>query len=80
MHNKCTFVALLTANLIKTKKLIARNAMEKKSMYYNIDQTKICRDHYKPSIGVMKLIKSVWAVIMIGESPISQPRIRRRMH
>lgn len=51
-------------------------------MYYNIDQTKIYREHYKPSpsSSVMRLIKSVWAVIMIGESPISQPRIRRRMH
>lgn len=54
--------------------------MEKKLMYHNIDQTKIYRDHYKPSTSVMRLIKSVWAVIMIGESPISQPRIRRRMH
>jgi len=54
--------------------------MEKKSMNYDVHRTKICRDHYKTSTGVLKLLKSVWAVIMIGETPITQAGSRRRIH
>ena len=54
--------------------------MEKKSMYYDVHNTKICRDHYRPSTGIIRLIKSVWTVLMIGESPITQSSSRRRRH
>jgi hypothetical protein len=54
--------------------------MERKSMYYDVHHTKICRDHYKPTTGILRLIKSVWTVLMIGESPINHSSVKRRIH
>jgi hypothetical protein len=54
--------------------------MEKKSMYYEIHNAKICRDHYRPSTGILKLLKNVWTVLMVGESPIGHSTMRRRRH
>jgi len=42
--------------------------MEKKSSYYEVNNPKICRDHYRAT-GLLKLIKNVWTVLIIGESP-----------
>lgn len=47
-------------------------------MHFDVNHTKICRDHYKPSTGILRLIKSVWTVIMIGESPIYHSAVRKR--
>jgi hypothetical protein len=51
-------------------------------MYYDVHNTKICRDHYRtsPSNGIVSLIKSVWTVLMIGESPITQTHVKKRRH
>jgi hypothetical protein len=54
--------------------------MEKKSMYFDVNNTKICRDHYRPSTGIIRLIKNVWTVLLIGESPINHPSSKRRIH
>ena len=54
--------------------------MAKKAMYYDVNSTKIHRDHYKAGTGILRLLKSVWTVIMIGESPISHSSTRRRIH
>ena len=54
--------------------------MQKKSMYYDVNNTKICRNHYKSSTGIFSLIKNIWAVLLIGESPINQPSNRRKIH
>ncbi len=54
--------------------------MEKKSMYYDVNHTKICRDHYKPGNSVLRLVKNVWTVLMVGSSPISHSPRKRRIH
>lgn len=77
MHNKLTHAFVSCGNPLKIGKPIR---MEKKSMYYDVNNTKICRDHYRPSAGILKLFKSVLAVIMIGESPITHSVVRRRRH
>ena len=52
--------------------------MQKKAMYYDVHRTKIFRDHYRPSTGLLRLVKSVWTVLIIGESPISPSSGKRR--
>ena len=47
--------------------------MQKKSMYYDVNNTKICRNHYKSSNGIFSLIKNIWTVLLVGESPINHP-------
>ena len=54
--------------------------MEKKSMYYDVNHTKICRDHYKAGNSVLRLVKNVWTVLMVGSSPISHSPRKRRIH
>lgn len=54
--------------------------MRKKSMYFDVNNAKICRNHYKTSNGFFSLIKNIWAVLLVGESPISHPSHKRRMH
>jgi hypothetical protein len=53
----------------------------KNPMYYDTHRTKICKEIYKPSPNLFRFIKSIWAVFMIGESPISKSAYsRRRIH
>lgn len=78
MHNKSTSFAVIAGNPLKP--CLNQSKMEKKSMYYDVHHTKICRDHYRPATGVKRLLKSVWAVIMIGESPINHSPLKRRIH
>ena len=54
--------------------------MQKKSMYYDVNNTKICRDHYKSSQSIFSLIKNIWTVLLVGESPINHPSNKRRLH
>ncbi len=55
--------------------------MNKNPMYYDTRRTKICKNIYKPSPNLFRFIKSIWAVFMIGESPISKSAYsRRRIH
>ena len=53
--------------------------MEKKSMYYDVNHTKICRSHYKGN-SFLKLFKNVWTVLMVGTSPIDHSFRKRRIH
>lgn len=53
--------------------------MQKKSMYFDVNNTKICKNHYQ-SAGFLSLIKNIWAVLLVGESPINHPSNRRRRH
>jgi len=48
-------------------------------MYFDVNKTKICRNHYKTSTGFLGLIKSIMTVLLVGESPIAQPS-KRRIH
>lgn len=48
-------------------------------MYYDTQRTKICKDVYRPSSNLIRLVKSMWAIIMTGQSPIGHdhgPRMR----
>ena len=49
-------------------------------MYYDVNNTKICRDHYKSSHSIFSLIKNIWTVLLVGESPINHPSSKRRLH
>ncbi len=53
--------------------------MQKKSMYYDVNHTRICRNHYKGN-SVVSLFKNVWTVLMFGNSPISHSSRKRRIH
>lgn len=54
--------------------------MQKKSMYYDVNHTRICRDHYKAGFGVTRLFKNIWTVLMYGSSPIAHSARKRKIH
>ena len=54
--------------------------MLKKSMYYDVQYTRINKAHYKPTIGVVSLVKSVCSVIVSGVSPFMHSATKRRIH
>lgn len=55
--------------------------MQRNHMYYDTTRTRMCREIYKPSPNLFRFIKSIWAVFMMGESPISKGHYsRRKMH
>jgi ubiquitin-protein ligase len=79
MHNKFTFAGVITYNpSFPFLKPVA--VMERKSMYFDVNHTKICREHYRPSTSIKHLLKSVWTVLMIGDSPINHSNVKRRIH
>lgn len=45
--------------------------MEHSSMYFDTHRTQICKDFYKPSSGFVRFFKSLWTVLMVGQSPIT---------
>lgn len=53
-------------------------SMEKNHMQFDTRRARICRDIYKPSPNLFRFIKSIFAVVMIGESPITKPGYSRR--
>jgi len=55
--------------------------MQKNAMYFDTHRTKISKDLYRPSSNFVRFFKTIMAVVMLGESPISQTSInRRKMH
>ncbi len=55
--------------------------MQKNTMYFDTHRTKICKDIYRPSSNLVRLFKTVVAVLMSGSSPISHSALsRRKMH
>jgi methylmalonyl-CoA mutase N-terminal domain/subunit len=42
--------------------------MKSKKMRYHVQAAKIYRHHYRPSFNILRLLKSVLAVIMHGSS------------
>lgn len=53
--------------------------MDRKPMYYNVNHTKICREHYKGN-SVKKLFQNIWTVLMVGSSPITHTTHKRKIH
>jgi hypothetical protein len=47
-------------------------------MYYDVHRAKINKDIYRPSTNIFRFIKSLFAVLMLGDSPMSTAK--RRLH
>jgi hypothetical protein len=45
-------------------------------MYYDTSLTKINKDIYRPSSNIVRLVKSIMAIILVGRSPIGYSRKR----
>jgi len=55
--------------------------MEKNPMYYDVHRAKIHKTIYRPSSNIIRFVKSLLAVVMLGNSPISTPApVRRKLH
>jgi hypothetical protein len=54
--------------------------MKKNPMYYDVHRAKIHKTIYRPSSNVIRFVKSLLAVVMLGNSPISTPSPVRRKH
>jgi hypothetical protein len=54
--------------------------MPKNVMYFDNRRTKICKDIYRPSSNLIRFVKSLMAVLMIGQSPISMSLTKHRLH
>ncbi|MFM9909122.1 MAG: hypothetical protein ACKVOW_07235 [Chitinophagaceae bacterium] len=52
--------------------------MKKNSMYYDTHRTKMCRDIYKPSSNIVRFFKTLWSVLIVGHSPISDTSYAKR--
>jgi hypothetical protein len=51
--------------------------MKKNPMYYDVHRAKIHKTIYRPSSNIGRFVKALLAVIMLGDSPISTPSIRK---
>jgi len=47
-------------------------------MYYDVHRAKIHKTIYRPSSNIIRFVKSLLAVIMLGDSPISATSYARR--
>jgi hypothetical protein len=52
--------------------------MKNNPMYHDVTRAKIHRTIYRPSSNIIRFVKSLFAVIMLGNSPISTPSPVRR--
>jgi hypothetical protein len=52
--------------------------MQRNSMFFDTHRTKICKDIYRPSSNLMRLVKSVISVLLVGHSPISNTSYAKR--
>lgn len=50
-------------------------------MYYDVQSARIHKNIYRPSSNIIRFVKSLLAVVMLGNSPISTPSpVRRKFH
>jgi hypothetical protein len=55
--------------------------MEKNPMYYDVHRAKIHKTIYRPSSNIVRFVKSLLAVVMLGSSPISATSYaKRKLH
>lgn len=55
--------------------------MKKDSMHFDVQQAKIHKTIYRPSSNIVRFAKSLIAIIMLGDSPISTSTYsKRRLH
>lgn len=52
--------------------------MEKNTMYFDTNRTKINKDIYRPSSNLLRFLKSLLAVLLVGQSSINHGSYSRR--
>jgi hypothetical protein len=52
--------------------------MKNRNLVYSHEQAKIYRHHYKPSLNIFRLVKSVLAIFITGSSPAAHTFPRRK--
>lgn len=53
-------------------------SMEKNNMYFDTHKAKILKDLYKPTPNISRFIKSLFAVVVSGHSPVGTPAVYKR--
>lgn len=46
--------------------------MEKNSMYYDVNNSKIYKNLYRPSTNISRFFRVLWGILIVGDSPISK--------
>jgi len=49
-------------------------------MYYDVHRAKIHKTIYRPSSNIIRFVKALFAVVMLGNSPISASPVKRKFH
>jgi hypothetical protein len=49
-------------------------------MYYDVHRAKINKGIYRPSTNIFRFVKSLLAVVMLGDSPISTTSFANKRH
>ena len=52
--------------------------MKNRQLVHSHESAKIYRHHYKPSFNILRLLKSVLAVVLSGSSPVARSYYRRK--
>jgi hypothetical protein len=52
--------------------------MKKNNMYYDTHKAKIFKDLYKPSPNLARFIKSLFTVVLSGQSPLGRTAVQKR--
>jgi hypothetical protein len=53
--------------------------MKNRNISYSHEQAKIYHSYYKPSLNIVRLLKSVLSVFISGSSPAALTQARRKM-
>jgi hypothetical protein len=79
-HNKKA-ISVVTKGGLFYSFIINSIPMKKNPMYYDVQSAKIHKAIYRPSSNIIRFVKALLAVIMLGNSPISTPStVRRKFH
>jgi hypothetical protein len=54
--------------------------MKKNPLYYDVHRAKIHKSIYRPSSNLIRFVKSLLAVVMLGDSPISNTSFAKRRY
>ncbi len=46
--------------------------MEKKDMYFDVNKARIYQKYYRPSTNLWMFVKTLFGIMLIGDSPISK--------
>jgi len=48
--------------------------MKKNEMYFDVHNAKIYKDLYRPSTNISRFFKTLWGIMVVGDSPISSQK------